>query len=77
MPKKKYSFKLKSNLSELDKLCEHLDNFGQRLGLSKKSIFESKESFNKSQVANHPLALLFALSISVFAFSVVAKPFSV
>ena len=40
MPKKKYSFKLKSNLSELDKLCEHLDSFGQLMGLSKKCIFE-------------------------------------
>jgi serine/threonine-protein kinase RsbW len=40
MPKKKYSFKLKSNLSELDRLCEHLDRFGQSAGLSKKSIFE-------------------------------------
>ena len=40
MPEEKYTFKLKSNLSELDKLCDHLDNFGQSLGLSKKSIFE-------------------------------------
>jgi len=40
MPKKKYTFKLKSNLSELDKLCEQLEKFGQSLGLSKKSIFE-------------------------------------
>lgn len=40
MPKKKYSFKLKSSLSELDRLCEHLDNFGQSQGLSKKCIFE-------------------------------------
>ena len=40
MPKKKYTFKLKSNLSELDRLCEHLDKFGQSAGLSKKCIFE-------------------------------------
>ena len=40
MPKKKYTFKLKSTLSELDKLCEQLEKFGQSLGLSKKCIFE-------------------------------------
>ncbi len=40
MPKKKYSFKLKSNLSELDTLCQQLETFGRSLGLSKKCIFE-------------------------------------
>jgi anti-sigma regulatory factor (Ser/Thr protein kinase) len=40
MPKKKYAFKLKSNLSELDKLCQQLETFGRSLGLSKKCIFE-------------------------------------
>jgi anti-sigma regulatory factor (Ser/Thr protein kinase) len=40
MPKKKYCFKLKSDLSELDELCQHLEKFGQTLGLSKKCIFE-------------------------------------
>ena len=40
MPKKKCCFKLKSNLSELDKLCQQLEKFGQSLGLSKKCIFE-------------------------------------
>jgi len=40
MAKKEYSFKLKSSLSELDKLCRHLETFGQKVGLSKKFIFE-------------------------------------
>ena len=40
MVQKKYSFELKSNLSELDKLCAHLETFGQKTGLSKKLIFE-------------------------------------
>jgi anti-sigma regulatory factor (Ser/Thr protein kinase) len=40
MPKKNYHFSLKSNLSELDRLCEHLDDLGQTLGLSKRCIFE-------------------------------------
>lgn len=40
MAKKEYSFELKSNLSELDNLCENLENFGQKFGLSKKLIFE-------------------------------------
>jgi serine/threonine-protein kinase RsbW len=40
MPKKKFSFKLKSRLSELDKLCRNLETFGRKAGLSKKCIFE-------------------------------------
>ena len=40
MPKKKYSFTLKSNLSELETLCQQMEKFGQALGLSKKCIFE-------------------------------------
>jgi serine/threonine-protein kinase RsbW len=40
MAKKKYSFELKSDLSELDKLCENLEAFGQKFGFSKKLIFE-------------------------------------
>ena len=40
MPRKKYTFKLKSTLSELDKLCQRLEKFGLSLGLSKKCIFE-------------------------------------
>jgi serine/threonine-protein kinase RsbW len=40
MPKKKYSFKLKSRLSELDKLYRNLETFGRKVGLSKKCIFE-------------------------------------
>ena len=41
MAKKKVSFKLKSNLSELDALCQKLEKFGQSLGLSQKCIFEA------------------------------------
>ena len=40
MAKKEYSFKLKSNLSELDNLCQNLEDFGKKIGLSKKLIFE-------------------------------------
>ena len=40
MAKRKYSFELKSDLSELDKLCQNLEEFGQKFGLSKKLIFE-------------------------------------
>ena len=40
MAKKEYSFKLKSNLSELDNLCQNLETFGKKIGLSKKLIFE-------------------------------------
>lgn len=41
MVKNKVSFKLKSNLSELDTLCEHLEQFGQSIGLDPKCIFEA------------------------------------
>jgi len=40
MPKKKFSFTLKSNLSELETLCQQMEKFGQSLGLTKKCIFE-------------------------------------
>ncbi len=40
MPKKAYSFELKSNLSELDKLCRKMEQIGRKMGLSKKFIFE-------------------------------------
>ena len=40
MAPKAYSFELKSDLSELDTLCQHLETFGQKIGLSKKFIFE-------------------------------------
>ena len=40
MAKKEFSFELKSSLSELDNLCEKLENFGRKIGLSKKLIFE-------------------------------------
>lgn len=40
MPKKAYSFELKSNLSELDKLCLKMEQIGRKMGLSKKFIFE-------------------------------------
>lgn len=40
MPKKKYTFELKSSLSELDTLCRKLEKFGQTIGLSKKCVFE-------------------------------------
>ncbi len=40
MAKKEYSFELKSSLSELDNLCQNLEDFGQKIGLSKKLIFE-------------------------------------
>ena len=41
MAKNKVSFKLKSNLSELDALCQNLEKFGQSMGLSKKCVFEA------------------------------------
>ncbi|MGD2187878.1 MAG: ATP-binding protein [Desulfobacterales bacterium] len=41
MAKNKVSFKLKSKLSELDALCQNLEEFGQSCGLSKKCIFEA------------------------------------
>ena len=40
MAKESFSFELKSNLSELDNLCENLEDVGQKIGLSKKLIFE-------------------------------------
>ena len=40
MAKKIYSFELKSSLSELDRLCQNLETFGKKFGLSKKLIFE-------------------------------------
>ena len=40
MAKKEYSFELKSSLTELDKLCQKLENIGQKIGLSKKLVFE-------------------------------------
>ena len=40
MAEKSYSFELKSDLSELDTLCEELENFGNKFRLSKKLIFE-------------------------------------
>ena len=40
MAEKSYSFELKSDLSELDTLCEELENFGSKFGFSKKLIFE-------------------------------------
>ena len=41
MAKNKVSFKLKSKLSELDTLCQHLERCGQSIGLSQKCIFEA------------------------------------
>jgi len=41
MAKNQVSFKLKSNLSELDALCQKLEKFGESMGLSKKCIFEA------------------------------------
>lgn len=41
MAKHKVSFKLKSNLSELDTLYQQLERFGQSIGLSPKCIFEA------------------------------------
>ena len=40
MAKKKYSFELKSDLSELDSLCQNLETFGKKFGFPKKLIFE-------------------------------------
>jgi anti-sigma regulatory factor (Ser/Thr protein kinase) len=40
MAKKSYSFKLKSRLSELDRLCQNLETFGEQFGFSKKLIFD-------------------------------------
>jgi len=40
MAQKKHIIKLKSDLSELNTLCQNLENYGQNIGLSKKCIFE-------------------------------------
>ena len=40
MAQKEYTFELKSNLSELDNLCRHLETFAQKTGLPKKFVFE-------------------------------------
>ena len=40
MAKKEYSFELKSSLSELDTLCQNVEMYGKKIGLSKKFIFE-------------------------------------
>ena len=40
MAKNTYSFELKSDLAELDSLCENLETFGKKFGFSKKLIFE-------------------------------------
>lgn len=40
MKKKAYSFELKNCLSELDTLCENLEQYGRQIGISKKMIFE-------------------------------------
>ena len=40
MPKKNLTFKLKNNISELDKLGRKLTAFGNGIGLSKKCIFQ-------------------------------------
>ena len=40
MVQKEYSFELKSDLSELDSLCQNLETFGEKFGLPKKLIFE-------------------------------------
>jgi serine/threonine-protein kinase RsbW len=40
MTKKEYSFELLNSVVELDKLCRHLERFGQKIGLSKKVILE-------------------------------------
>ena len=40
MAKREYSFELKNSLAELDKLCRHLEAFGQKFGLSKKFLLE-------------------------------------
>lgn len=40
MAQREYSFELKNCLAELDKLCGHLETFGQKFELSKKFIFE-------------------------------------
>jgi serine/threonine-protein kinase RsbW len=40
MSKQATSFKLKNALTELDSLFEHIERFGQLVGLSKKQIFQ-------------------------------------
>ncbi|UCF92466.1 MAG: ATP-binding protein [Desulfobacterales bacterium] len=40
MAKKTYSFELKSNLSELDRLCHNLQQFCHSMGLHPKCLFE-------------------------------------
>ena len=40
MPKRAYCFKLKSNLSELNELCRHLEDCGSEMDLPQKCLFE-------------------------------------
>jgi serine/threonine-protein kinase RsbW len=40
MEQREYSFELKNSLAELDKLCRHLEKFGQQFGLPKKFKLE-------------------------------------
>ena len=40
MPQRNLSFKLKNDISELDKLGRKLAAFGNRIGLSKKCVFQ-------------------------------------
>ena len=40
MTKRDYCFELKSNLSELNTLCRHLEDCGSRMGLPQRCLFE-------------------------------------
>lgn len=42
MPKDKISLEIKNDLSELEELCQTLEDFGVSLGLSKKTLFQMK-----------------------------------
>jgi anti-sigma regulatory factor (Ser/Thr protein kinase) len=40
MSEEKVSLKLKNDLSEINRLCRNLEQFGEELGLSQKTVFE-------------------------------------
>ena len=54
-PMGKISFALKNNLSELDVLCEHLNQFCQSCGVSKRQTFEINLALDElfTNIINH------------------------
>jgi serine/threonine-protein kinase RsbW len=55
MPINKYTLNLKNDLSELDRLHPFLEEIGQRIGIPKKSIFETNLTLEEvfSNIVSH------------------------